>query len=255
MPTRTVVDAKAILNRIRQHGHKSGMQTEGAMSTHTQADQLAAKSRQVKYGTNEDLAIAIVRLQQMIEAWLVENGGLQLGPKGGLTCQTGKSEQPQHQLQCTVCKHVFVKTHAFSCEWSMLCLCCHLDAVLMFMHSGSASLSTAWLQAIDCHAVQRDPVMTAMVRHYRKVLFFSQWEKHSVQSVKSFYQRQSTQEKAIHCALPLVEALHLLPGDMITCALPCKVHKREDTATTVRLSLSCIGHRCSLPNMLTQLCR
>ncbi|KAL3145129.1 hypothetical protein ABBQ38_001733 [Trebouxia sp. C0009 RCD-2024] len=30
-----------------------------------------------------------------------------------------------------------------------------------------------------------------------KVLCFSQWEPHSWQSVKSFYQRQSTQEKAI----------------------------------------------------------
>lgn len=57
-----LVHAAATMDGIRKKMHMPGMHKGGSVSTQIKADHLAAKSKQLKYGTNEDPEIDIAKL-------------------------------------------------------------------------------------------------------------------------------------------------------------------------------------------------
>ena len=74
-----LVNAAATLDRIRKKAHIPGMHKGGSVSTQIKADHLAAKSKQLKYGTYEDPEIAIAKLQKkMVEALKAQNQAVEL---------------------------------------------------------------------------------------------------------------------------------------------------------------------------------
>lgn len=75
-----MVDAAATLKRIRPQSHSSAMQTGGVVSIQVQTDHLAARSRQVKFATKEDLAVAKLQ-HKVMEAQIIKKWCLEVGPQ------------------------------------------------------------------------------------------------------------------------------------------------------------------------------
>ena len=75
-----LVSTAATMDRIRKQMHIPGMHKGWFVSTQIKADHLAAKSKQLRNGTNKDPEIVIAKLQKkMVEALKAQNQALELG--------------------------------------------------------------------------------------------------------------------------------------------------------------------------------